>query len=1466
MKFISKYIFLILLSLFALLTPPLYAKKQKFNFIVIPRCLDSAIYSAGACDNDAEKDNDSDTESFVAIDGNNSIDGSVVLTTYEKQGGFKTCFLPNHWALPAREPDSSGRLEWEIKKSGPIIICSWEEDVTEESQGTANLSVHRLVSTDCAAGEYSQESKIAIPDVYRFDPEKENCFIKFIVFSENRTVSGFINGKFKESHTMHRVMTCNDIDFLTFAYMSGLSREVLLASVEDKVNRSAIIYFLRIMDYIFSQHESERYKGLFLLTDPRIQWSDIYLNSYEGLKKWQSYIPVPECMTAGCSEKTDEDSEFAIIHMRLCPALGALTQLYAATPDLSLPAVYPLIIGLCAKHKQNYETLKWTTAGYRAFVSLLGEPHGVVLQSQLYKSLELLSGAGSEFIRVTPKCIAVSSSAPVLTTVVAVKEEPVDTFSRDKEQRIQKESLDVAVVTSTTDTEPVHTSTPSSTSHRLSLTDTVSNAPAVQISTITTSSSIPSVTTVTTSGAGQSTSEVSVAHDKRSELVDVTDLDIRYPPGYQKDDDVLGEELKPCITLMEFGHDTVDLKRVCQWCSQIIPVGRSMEEHYQEHDVHTKRDVFEVELTALNFEQELGQNLKQSLGFATRKITNPDHRWKVNTCDCKAQFLSREALQWHKDERHSLKYLKTTRSETATSSTSSASSFAGVTTTPSTSSSSTVVTTTPFTSAGKEGLKHKKHHHSSSGPLPTKPEKEVAALLTTSSSTRVEFSGVPVNLEWVCAYCTMIFDDMAGYASHCSKRHDHLAYDWHNKHRLNAANYRRVLSASVNHKGDHQWAVWRCKTPGCNNKYLSQLCLDRHIEIRHSRLHGSASKHTSAIVPTDPLQLAIEALMGEDCYICPRCSAVLVSTAMCKQHIWTFHHNWYQKLRKSSVLRSSENVSSEDFMSGSRLTALLKASVEAKCGRRELSAEDVVKKQQLTSCSHHRRFAIKPLAAVYCATCSKHNPAFKKQLEAEKKRERDKEKRYEEKSSSHVMAVGSIKQSRERDETRLHHHSKHQVLNSSSDDTGRQSQLMNVTSSPSGLHVERSSHAAVHSPKNTKSEDHIPPQPTKAPKAAATAHEQTIWEKGDWLTDFSKARLPERECSCLSPTTESCPFKIEADDDLTDAFDPDLTHHLPKNLERKYAIFDRCGEGAEGNTYFVHPISSIPTEADKVLVLKCESHAHFRRHQWRDRHVNLMQEGIFNHENFVNVLAHGVSGKNYFQVMESLPIVLDNYFDPPFSHLEVWWVMRGVVSAIAHVHGSGVAWRDLKRSNIGIGADGKVKLFDFGTAKRVARTQGLTCSVAYTGAYARGYLVTAKEEGQEYSEKSMFNAFELDCFLMGVLLCEMHTGTILFGQNEDFEEDDEQARFNRARAEIKILRDGNLIDESTLKAILISVYQNKNILQKPEHKKYLDDEIAFLCRLLLPGLNQTGMTAEKIYDLIDDPYLLNPPPKQVVKD
>jgi formylglycine-generating enzyme required for sulfatase activity/dienelactone hydrolase len=208
-----------------------------------------------------------------------------------------------------------------------------------------------------------------------------------------------------------------------------------------------------------------------------------------------------------------------------------------------------------------------------------------------------------------------------------------------------------------------------------------------------------------------------------------------------------------------------------------------------------------------------------------------------------------------------------------------------------------------------------------------------------------------------------------------------------------------------------------------------------------------------------------------------------------------------------------------------------------------------------------------------------------------------------------------------------------------------------------------------------------------------------------------------------------------------------------------YAIDARLGEGGMGTVYRARD-----TVLNRVVALKVLSRAPDEESTRR-----LLREAraasALNHPNSVTIHAVEQHGDLAFIVMEHVAgTPLDRGI--PAGGFPVDRALQyacDITDAVAAAHAQGIIHRDLKPGNVMITPEGRVKVLDFGIARRTVlpdeatRLQTVDRTIAGTGLLVgtAGYMAPEQIEGKAATERS-------DVFALGVIIFELLTGVAPF--------------------------------------------------------------------------------------------------------
>ena len=253
-----------------------------------------------------------------------------------------------------------------------------------------------------------------------------------------------------------------------------------------------------------------------------------------------------------------------------------------------------------------------------------------------------------------------------------------------------------------------------------------------------------------------------------------------------------------------------------------------------------------------------------------------------------------------------------------------------------------------------------------------------------------------------------------------------------------------------------------------------------------------------------------------------------------------------------------------------------------------------------------------------------------------------------------------------------------------------------------------------------------------------------------------------------------------------------------------YKVIKPLGRGGMGEVYLVEH-----TEMGKRYAMKLLSAAHSRDPSFRDRfRVEARLMADLEHPGIVRVHNMGEEGGRYFLVMDYVeaasgePVTLDDLIKKrKLGETEARSLAIGIARALDYAHsfgeaegppsrgrpaltGVGVVHRDLKPANVLLGADGRVRVSDFGLAKVMGETylrsvldKSVSLSVAPTVARDGG----AGSPGLTQSDGAVLGTFEFmapeqkegradarsDIYSLGLMIYRMLTGKRAEGRFPD---------------------------------------------------------------------------------------------------
>ncbi len=224
-----------------------------------------------------------------------------------------------------------------------------------------------------------------------------------------------------------------------------------------------------------------------------------------------------------------------------------------------------------------------------------------------------------------------------------------------------------------------------------------------------------------------------------------------------------------------------------------------------------------------------------------------------------------------------------------------------------------------------------------------------------------------------------------------------------------------------------------------------------------------------------------------------------------------------------------------------------------------------------------------------------------------------------------------------------------------------------------------------------------------------------------------------------------------------DGAEPAMADAIGLNLS-KYKILKPLSTGGMGEVYLAEDTSLRRKVAIKVLTPEwAEDPERFRRFQREARvlatlnHPNIVTIYSVEEEDGVHFLTMElVEGETLAEIIPSVGLSLDRIFE----------IAVPLATALAVAHERGIVHRDLKPGNIMVGRDGRVKVLDFGLAKRehAADTAGagdgrsgepITRAGLMMGTVP--YMSPEQLQGDPVDHRT-------DIFSLGIILFEMSTG------------------------------------------------------------------------------------------------------------
>ena len=205
-----------------------------------------------------------------------------------------------------------------------------------------------------------------------------------------------------------------------------------------------------------------------------------------------------------------------------------------------------------------------------------------------------------------------------------------------------------------------------------------------------------------------------------------------------------------------------------------------------------------------------------------------------------------------------------------------------------------------------------------------------------------------------------------------------------------------------------------------------------------------------------------------------------------------------------------------------------------------------------------------------------------------------------------------------------------------------------------------------------------------------------------------------------------------------------------------YKIISLLGAGGMGKVYKAMDSETKKTVALKVLNPELLKDPENRRRLSAEGHLL----SSFSHPNIVKVFEIGESNERGFIAMEyleggTLRERLEREKILPLTDIKT--IVMQICTGLEEVHSKGIVHRDMKTANVMIGADGNIRIMDFGLSKSPLVT---TMTSLGTVLGTLGYVAPEQVTSLDVDRRT-------DIFSLGVIMYELLTGQLPFkGENE----------------------------------------------------------------------------------------------------
>ncbi len=210
----------------------------------------------------------------------------------------------------------------------------------------------------------------------------------------------------------------------------------------------------------------------------------------------------------------------------------------------------------------------------------------------------------------------------------------------------------------------------------------------------------------------------------------------------------------------------------------------------------------------------------------------------------------------------------------------------------------------------------------------------------------------------------------------------------------------------------------------------------------------------------------------------------------------------------------------------------------------------------------------------------------------------------------------------------------------------------------------------------------------------------------------------------------------------------ELTQLMPPG---EYAFDAQIGQGGMGAVY-----RGVQTQLGRSVAIKILHRNHGQDYSYPERFRREAQAlAQMNHPNIVSVYDFGVVGDYLYYVMEYIEgtDLHQLMAQGPLSHARALEIIPAICDALGYAHAQSLVHRDIKPANILIAQDGRIKVADFGLAKRFNSDTALLTRTNM----AMGTPDYAAPE--QYDTRAEVD-HRADIYALGVVLYQMLTGQV----------------------------------------------------------------------------------------------------------